>query len=79
MLGLPDMALMLTDVLVIFDHLKHTVSILANVYAEDDVERSYVAARETIAEVRDRLAGPVPATPRSPGRAMPEFRSNMER
>ena len=78
-LGLPDMALMLTDVLVIFDHLKHTVSILANVYAEDDVERSYAAARETIAEVRDRLAGPVPAPPRSPGRAMPEFRSNMER
>src|SRR6476620_5230584 len=28
-LGLPDMALMLTDVLVTFDHLKHTVSILA--------------------------------------------------
>jgi anthranilate synthase component 1 len=78
-LGLPDMALMLTDVLVIFDHLKHTVSVLANVYAEDDVERSYAAARETIAEVRDRLAGPVPAPPRSPGRAMPEFRSNMER
>jgi anthranilate synthase component 1 len=78
-LGLPDMALMLTDVLVIFDHLKHTVSILANVYAEDDVERSYVAARETIAEVRARLAGPVPTPPRSPGRAMPEFRSNMER
>src|SRR3954466_3875814 len=52
-LGLPDMALMLTDVLVVFDHLKHTISILANVYAEDDVERSYAAARDTIAEVRE--------------------------
>jgi anthranilate synthase component I len=78
-LGLPDMALMLTDVLVIFDHLKHTVSILANVYAEDDVERSYAAARETIAEVRERLAGPVPVPARAPDRTMPEFRSNMER
>src|SRR5262249_23776362 len=29
-LGLPDMALMLTDVLVVFDHLKHTVELLAN-------------------------------------------------
>src|SRR6187200_2147003 len=36
-LGLPDLALMLSDVLVVFDHLKHTVSVLANVYAEDDV------------------------------------------
>src|SRR3954462_13748255 len=66
-LGLPDMALMLTDALVIFDHLKHTVSLLANVYAEDDVERSYAAARDTIAEVRERLAGPVPVPARSPG------------
>ena len=29
-LGLPDMALMLSDALVVFDHLKHTVTILAN-------------------------------------------------
>ena len=34
-LGLPDMALMLSDVLVIFDHLKHTVTILVNA----DLER----------------------------------------
>src|ERR1700749_1813573 len=33
-LGLPDMALMLSDALVIFDHLKHTVSILANIDLE---------------------------------------------
>jgi anthranilate synthase component 1 len=33
--GLPDMALMLSDVLVVFDHLKHTITILVNVYAED--------------------------------------------
>ena len=34
--GLPDMALMLSDVLVVFDHLKHTITILVNVYADDD-------------------------------------------
>ena len=38
-LGLPDMALMLSDVLVAFDHLKHTVTILANAY-RDEPERS---------------------------------------
>src|SRR5271169_3020088 len=53
-LGLPDMALMLSDALVAFDHLKHTVTILANadLDAEPDIERSYVAAAHTIGEVR---------------------------
>ena len=35
-IGLPDFALMLTDALVAFDHLKHTVTILANAYVEED-------------------------------------------
>ena len=35
-LGLPDMALMLTDVIVAFDHLRHTVTILANAYLDDE-------------------------------------------
>jgi anthranilate synthase component 1 len=61
-LGLPDMALMLSDALVIFDHLKHTVTILANadLEAEPDLERAYAAAARTIAQVREQLAGPVP-------------------
>src|SRR3954453_13952406 len=69
-LGLPDMALMLSDALVVFDHLKHKVTVLAH---GDD-------ARDTIAEVRERLSGPVPrpATP-AVGRAMPEFQPNMSR
>src|SRR5215210_3221893 len=79
--GLPDLALMLSDVLVVFDHLKHTVSVLANVYAEDDVERSYTQAVEAIGEVRWRLAGPVPRPARPPdhGREMPAFEANMPR
>jgi anthranilate synthase component 1 len=81
-LGLPDMALMLSDALVVFDHLKHTVTILANadLRSEPDVERAYEAAARTIGEVRCVLAGPVPrAEPTRPGqRAMPEFTSNMQ-
>src|SRR6202167_3126144 len=59
--GVPDLALMLTDALVVFDHLQHTVTVIANVYADDDLEASYRRAEETIAEVRWRLARPVPA------------------
>jgi anthranilate synthase component I len=68
-LGLPDMALMLTDSLVIFDHLKHTITILANAdpQAEPDAERARAAAERTIAEVRACLAGPVPRPAASRG------------
>jgi anthranilate synthase component I len=82
-LGLPDMALMLSDALVVFDHLKHTVSILANadLTREPDLERAYRGAEDTIAEVRRALAGPVPRGAQiEPGtRVAPEFSSNMPR
>ncbi len=78
-LGLPDMALMFTDVLVAFDHLKHTLTILAMVPG-DDAERGYERALETIADVRRRLAGPVPpAGAHEGGRTMPDFTPNMPR
>jgi len=80
-IGTPDLALMLTDVLVIFDHLEHTVTVLANVYADDDLDASYARALETIGEVRARLAGPVPVTPPPPPgeRSVPSFQSNVSR
>ncbi len=82
-LGLPDMALMLSDSLVVFDHLKHTVTILANadLNAEPDIERAYAAAARTIGEVRSALAGPVPrgGPVGTAKREMPDFDSNMSR
>ncbi len=81
-LGLPDMALMLTDMLVTFDHLKHTVTILANadLDAEPDVERAYALAAQRIAEVRTRLTGPVPrAEGAGEPRETPVFQANVTR
>jgi anthranilate synthase component 1 len=74
-LGLPDMALMLSDVVVVFDHLMHTLTVLAHAYVEgdgegegldvggvegEDFERAYARARVTIAQVRAALDGPLP-------------------
>ncbi len=80
-LGLPDLALMLSDTLVVFDHLKHTITVLANVYADEELEASYKRALETISEVRWRLSGPVPRPARPPAadRRAPEFTPNMPR
>jgi anthranilate synthase component 1 len=79
--GLPDLALMLTDALVVFDHLLHTVTVIANVYADEDVERSYEEAVETIAEIRRRLEEPLPRPEAAAAstRVPPDFVSNMTR
>src|ERR671923_2337647 len=78
--GLPDMALMLSDVLVVFDHLKHTITILVNVYAEDgEIDAAYADALATVAKARALLAGPVPQMPPTPARERPTFSSNMPR
>jgi anthranilate synthase component 1 len=94
-LGLPDMALMITDVLVAFDHQRHEVTLIANAFVEDGgIEKAYDRAVEAIGEVRERLRDPVPttgvarslapepATSGSEAEAMPvevRFQSNMSR
>jgi anthranilate synthase component 1 len=74
--GMPELAVMVTDVLLAFDHLRHEVTILANVVAENDVERAYEEAATAIADVRGRLRGPVPQAGAG-RREPPEYTSNM--
>jgi anthranilate synthase component 1 len=74
--GVPDLALMVSDLLLSFDHLRHEVTVLANVLAGDDIDRSYEEAAAAIADVRERLRGPVPIAERGP-REPPEFFSNL--
>jgi anthranilate synthase component I len=74
--GIPDLALMISDVMLAFDHLRHEVTILANVLVEEDVDAAYGRAAAAIADVKERLAGPVPQIGR--GRVpAPEFTSNL--
>src|SRR5215218_2799874 len=80
-LGLPDMALMVTDAMVVFDHLRHELTILACAFAGDEggIDAAYEHAAEEIAEVRRRLRGAVPAPDRPTVAEPPRFASNMER
>jgi anthranilate synthase component 1 len=80
-LGLPDMALMITDAMVVFDHLRHELTILACAFADSEggIDAAYERAAATIAEMRERLRGAVPV-PASPSvTEPPRFVSNMER
>ncbi|HVD39275.1 MAG TPA: chorismate-binding protein, partial [Solirubrobacterales bacterium] len=80
-LGLPDMALMVTDAMLVFDHLRHELTILACAFVEEDggVEAAYERAAATIAEMRERLRGAVPVPDRPKVTAPPEFESNVSR
>ena len=77
-LGLPDLALIVSDVLLAFDHLRRELTILANVFTGDDFERAYNDAVAAIADVRERLTAPVPVTRREPCDP-PEWASNVGR
>jgi len=81
MLGLPDMALMVTDAMLVFDHLRHELTILACAFVEDDgdIDAAYERAAATIAEMRERLRGAVPVPAHPSVVAAPEFESNMSR
>jgi anthranilate synthase component 1 len=75
--GIPDLALMVSDVLLAFDHFTHQVTVLANVFADGgDLDASYAEAVAAIADVRERLSAPVPRT-RAARREPPRFESNM--
>jgi len=80
-LGLPDMALMVTDLMLIFDHLKHELTIMACVFCDEGggFDAAYERATAAIADAHRRLRGAVPV-PASPSMVEPPaFSSNMER
>src|SRR5690606_9365136 len=61
---IPDAIFLLADTLVVFDHVRHRLMILANVRVDGDVEAAYVEAIQRIERVSERLLRPLPAVPR---------------
>ena len=83
--GTPDMALMVSDALIVFDHLRHQVTIMVNAFVEGEqgVDDAYERAAVLIERARMLLAEPVPRA--APGTVGPErvferetIRSNMK-
>jgi anthranilate synthase component I len=79
-LGLPDMALMITDVLLVFDHLRHELTILSCAFVDDEggIDAAYERSLATIAEVHSRLRGAVPVLEHPVLAEPPRFVSGME-
>lgn len=63
-LRLPEMAFLLTDVIVVFDHLRHTITLVTNIFRDEEphFEKAYQAAVARLTEVKSRLRAPIPAS-----------------
>jgi anthranilate synthase component I len=62
-LGLPDLALIVAEAMVVFDHHRSRVAIIANAFLdEEDLEPAYGRAVTAIGEIRERLRRPLPQT-----------------
>ena len=62
-LNIPDAIFLLADTLVVFDHARHRLLILANSRVNRDVEESYVDAIQRIERVSEKLLRPLPVVP----------------
>ncbi len=58
-LALPDAAWMLADSLIIFDHVKHRLLVVANAHIQDDPQAAYEAAIHKIQAIASRLQRPL--------------------
>ena len=59
-LGLPDMALMICELMLVFDHQRHELTIYGYAFADLEADAAYDRAMALIDEARDALRGPVP-------------------
>jgi anthranilate synthase component 1 len=78
-LQLPDLHLLMTDTLVIFDHVRHRLLVVANaqVGPGSDVDAAYDDAIARLDAVEAGLRAPLAPLPAAPGRSKEELASNM--
>src|SRR5690606_11044298 len=65
-LDMPDVAFMLPDTLVIFDHARHQLIVMANAHNTGDPDAAYDDAVERIDQIIEALHRPVPELPSAP-------------
>ena len=79
----PDILFMITDTIIVFDRVRHTMKVVANAFIDDgdDPEAAYRAAVHRIDELCRQLATPVPWDLFDAAYDLPEIptRSNVER
>ena len=81
-LGLPDLVALVTGPVVVFDHLRRSLTIVAPCPLDPDAdpEAAYWRTVATLADLKGRLSGPIPRPPERDGAAvLGPVTSNMDR
>jgi len=77
-LDVPEAAFMLPDTLIIFDHVKHQLIVLADAHNTGDTDAAYNDAIRRIDKIVVALGNPLPSIPYSSGSTDAELVSNVE-
>lgn len=75
----PDAAFLLPDTLVIFDHAKHQLIVLANAHNTGDPDAAYDDAVARVEQIVSALREPLPPIPQAEAPLNDELKSNMTR
>jgi len=77
----PDMLFMITDTLIVFDRVRHTIKVVANAMIDGDAEQAYDDAVVRVNRICGALAEPGPRYPVNSAADLPEIphRSNIKR
>ena len=80
-LGLPDILFMVTDTLLVFDHIRHRVRVVVNAFLDDrtTVDEAYDDALRRINRLGLALARPVPRMDKTVGSSEMTIESNLTR
>lgn len=77
-LNIPEAAFMLPDTLIIFDHVKHQLIVLADAHNTGDPDVAYNDAIRRIDKIVVALGNPLPAIPFASASTGEELKSNVE-
>ena len=58
--GLPESIFLFTDSLLVFDHLRHCIQVVATAYVDGPPDEAYARATQRVDELAERLARPLP-------------------
>lgn len=78
-LNLPDLCFVITETIIVFDHLRHRVKLVANCHIPDnaDLDAIYESALQKINQLHNRLARPVPMSDKTVNVGRSEVKSNF--
>jgi anthranilate synthase component I len=80
-LNLPDLYFMITDTMVVFDHVNNKMKVVANAYVQDNADAAYNEAVRKIDALESKLRGPLMVTTERmhSNTVEPEIESNFAR